>query len=379
MGRILPGLAGLLLLAGTAAVQALPVRVAFLSVDNLSANPRYDYLEGIIRGVLLFDLSGAEGIEVVNRGDLDSILREQELQLSSLVQDTGKAMEVGRVLRADQLLRGEYVFLGQEVMVNLYALDVFSSRTLTFSSRGATENTIHDLAEQLILRLTGREVALQSPQHERSIISLQDEKPGAIGLFCHLIDAEIYLDGEFLGYTTGDPRVPYEITNLAAGVHRLRIRLPGFGVIQEPEISFHDWEQEVQVPAGRRVVVRAEARSFNELIYRLQQLVREEIDERELAGGQTVRREHDASFTDREGRRIPIGIEVEASRQAGQLRLLVEVRYDGQLHRYDLSGPATEDREMRERLGQVELILESDSGDLSYQIWRRDIEQNMFR
>jgi len=34
---------------------SLPVNIAFLSIDNLSANPRYDYLEGIIRALLLFN------------------------------------------------------------------------------------------------------------------------------------------------------------------------------------------------------------------------------------------------------------------------------------------------------------------------------------
>jgi TolB-like protein len=378
------GWRGLALLAGlqlavAAAAQAAPVRVAFLSVDNLSANPRYDYLEGIIRGILLFDLSGAEGVEVVNRGDLDSILREQELQLSSLSADTGKAVEVGRILRADYLLRGEYVFLGQEVLVSAHLLDVFSSRTLSFTARGATENTIHDLAEQILFRLTGRELALQSPQHERSIISLQDEKPGAIGLFSHLIDAEIYVDGKFLGYTTGDARLPYEITGLSPGKHRVRIRLPGFGVIKEPEITFADWEQEIEVPAGQRVVVRAQARSFNEQLYRLQQLVREEIRERELAGGQTVRREHDGSFTDREGHRVPIRIAVEGSQTGETIRFLASVSYDGEERSFDLSGPAGENRELRQVIGKVEVILEVDGGDLSYEIWRRDIEQNMFR
>ena len=106
------------------AAQALTVNIAFLSIDNLSANPRYDYLEGIIRGLLLFDLSGVQDIEVVNRSDLDAILREQELQLSNLAEDQNKAIEVGRILGADYLLRGEYVFLGDDVLITVRLIDV---------------------------------------------------------------------------------------------------------------------------------------------------------------------------------------------------------------------------------------------------------------
>jgi TolB-like protein len=361
------------------AAHALPVNIAFLSIDNLSANPRYDYLEGIIRGLLLFDLSGARDIEVVNRSDLDAILREQELQLSNLAEDQNKAIEVGRILGADYLLRGEYVFLGNDVLITVRLVDVIEARTLTFSERGGSENTLHAIAEQIIFRLTGRDVVLQSEQHDRSIISLQDEKPGSVHLFSHLIDAEIFVDDEFVGYTTGNARVPFEIEDLSPGPHTLRIHLSGFGVVKEPEITFHDWEEEVQINAGKRSVVRAKAQQFNHLIYNLQQLVREDIDFRELEGGTRVRREHDASFVDRGGNPVPITLVATARRQEDQLEYVVEVSYQDQMHKWDLSGPIDERKDIRERVGKVEIRLEVDSREVSYAIWRKDIEQGMYR
>jgi TolB-like protein len=361
------------------ASHALPVNIAFLSIDNLSANPRYDYLEGIIRGLLLFDLSGAQDIEVVNRSDLDSILREQELQLSNLAEDQNKAIEVGRILGADYLLRGEYVFLGNDVLITVRLVDVVQARSLTFSERGASENTLHAIAEQIIFRLTGREAALQSEQHDRSIISLQDEKPGSVNLFCNLIDAEIFVDGQFIGYTTGDPRIAFEIEDLSPGPHRLRIHLSDFGVVREPEITFHDWEEEVQITPGRRSVVRATIYHYSNIIYNLQQLVREDIRFRELEGGALVRREHDASFVDREGNPVPINLVAAARRQGDRLEYTVEISYQGEMHIWDLSGPADERKEVRERVGKVEVQLEVDSSEVSYSIWRRDIEQGMHR
>jgi TolB-like protein len=361
------------------AVQALPVNIAFLSIDNLSANPRYDYLEGIIRGLLLFDLSGAQDIDVVNRSDLDAILREQELQLSNLAEDQNKAIEVGRILGADYLLRGEYVFLGNDVLITVRLVDVVQARSLTFSERGASENTLHAIAEQIIFRLTGREAALQSEQHDRSIISLQDEKPGSVHLFCQLIDAEIFVDDEFIGYTTGDPRVPFQIEDLSPGPHTLRIHLSGFGVVEEPEITFHDWEEVVQIAPGKRTVVRAKAQLFNHIIYNLQQLVREDIGFRELEGGGSVRREHDASFVDRDGKAVPITLVATARRQGDRLEYTVEISYQDQKYNWDLSGPIDERKEVRERVGKVEVRLEVDSSEVSYAIWRKDIEQGMHR
>jgi TolB-like protein len=361
------------------AAHTLPVNIAFLSIDNLSANPRYDYLEGIIRGLLLFDLSGAQDINVVNRSDLDAILREQELQLSNLAEDQNKAIEVGRILGADYLLRGEYVFLGNDVLITVRLIDVVQARSLTFSERGASENTLHAIAEQIIFRLTGREVTLQSEQHERSIISLQDEKPGSVQLFSHLIDAEIFVDGEFVGYTTGDPRVPFEIEDLSPGPHILRIHLSGFGVVKEPEITFHDWEEVVQIAPGKRSVVRAKSQSFNHIIYNLQQLLREDISFRELEGGDPVRREHDASFVGRDGKPVTVNLIATARREGDLLEYVVDVSYDGKNYRWDLSGPIDEKKEIREQVGKVEVRLEVDSWEVSYAIWRRDIEQGMHR
>jgi TolB-like protein len=362
-----------------ALLPALPVRVAFTAIDNLSANPRYDYLEGIVRGILLYDLSQAEGIDVVNRSDLDSILREQELQLSALSEDQDKALEVGRVLGADYLLRGEYVFLGRDVLVTIRLLDVESARTMTFAERGSSENTLHAVSEAIILRLTGREVSLQSELKDRSIISLQDEKPGAIALFCNLIDAEIFLDDQFVGYTTGDPRVPSEIEELAPGEHTLRVRLSDFGVVKQPEITFHDWEGRIEVPAGKRVVVRAQIRHFNDTLYNLTKLLWEEINLRDLQSAGTVRRSHDVSFVGRDGGEVEVLVQIEAELKGSVVSARASVRLRGAERELLLSADQGDRKEIEEALEGITVSLELDRGEVSYQVWRTDIRQNMFR
>jgi TolB-like protein len=355
------------------------VRLAFTSIQNESANPRYDYLEGIVRGVLLYDLSEAAGIEVVNRSDLDAILREQELQLSSLSEDEGKAIEVGKILKADYLLRGAYVFLGQDVLVTIRLLDVWSGRTLTFSERGSSENTLHAIAEAMILRLTGREVTLQSELKERSIISLRDEKPGSIALFCNLIDAEIFVDGQFVGYTTGDLRTPFEIEDLSPGPHRVRVHLTDFGVVRQPEITFHDWQEQIEVPSGRRTVVRAQIRHFNDTLYNLTKLLWEEIDRRDFESAGEISRSHDVSFLGRDGKRVEVTVAIEARLEGSVVFARAVVGYQGESRELALSASLEESRELEEPFDKVEFSLELERGDLSYQVWRTDIQQNMFR
>ncbi len=356
-----------------------PVRLALLSIENQSADPRFDYLEGIIRGVLLFDLSSQPGVELVTRTDLDAILREQELQVSAVAADPQAAARVGKLLGADYLVRGEYTALGGEVQVTLRLLEVSGGRTLSFMERGSSENLLHALAEQALQRLTGRQVTLQSEQKERSILSLQDEKPGKISLHSALVDAEIFLDEEFVGYTTGNERLPFVMEGVLPGRHRVRIHLGDFGVVKEPEITFRDWEQTVEVQPGRNLVLRSNARHFNDLIYRLQQLLREEIPREELSRTATVQRRHDASFVDRSGRRVEVLFSLEARRLPAGLELRAAVRYAGEERILSLAAGLEEDRELRQAVGLVDVILEADSGEVSYEIWRNDIQQNMFR
>jgi TolB-like protein len=305
---------------------AAPVRLALLSVENQSADPRFDYLEGIIRGVLLFDLSSQAGVEIVTRTDLDAVLREQELQLSAVAADPQAATRVGKLLGADYLVRTEYTALGGEVQVTVRLVEVAGGRALSFVERGSSENLLHALAERVLQRLTGRQVALQSEQKERSILSLQDEKPGKISLHSPLIDAEIFLDEEFAGYSTGNERVPFVMEGVLPGRHRVRLHLGDFGVVKEPEITFHDWEQTVEVLPGKNHILRSNARHFNDLIYRLQQLLREEIRRAELSQPAVVKRRHDASFVDRSGRRVEVLFDLEARRKADGLELQVVVR-----------------------------------------------------
>jgi hypothetical protein len=127
------------------------------------------------------------------------------------------------------------------------------------------------------------------------------------------------------------------------------------------------------------MVVRAQAQGFNHIIYELQQLVWEDISFSELESGEPVRREHDASFVDRQGNTVPITLIVAARRRGDRLEYKVEIIYQGRKYSWDLSGPIEERKEIRERVDKVEVWLEVDSSEVSYSIWRKDIEQGMHR
>jgi TolB-like protein len=369
----------LLTLFVPAKAAAGPVSIAFLEIVNSSVDPRYDYLEGIIRGILLYDLSTEEGVDVVDRVDLESIMSEQELKLSNLTENESTALQVGRILGADYLLKGEYVFLGKEVLIIVNLIDVITARSLAFSERGSSENTIHSLAEQIFFRLTGEKVTLQSENRNRSIISLKDETPGSIALYSHLIDAEIFLDDEFIGYTTGNARVPFLIENLYPGNHLVRIHLHSFGVVKQPEIIFEDWQEKVQVKPGKQHVIRAKAYHFNEQLYDLIKLLREDISIHSIKTDKTVIRGHKVSFVNRQGEEVIILLDLKAA--AGDKKIDIEavLTYQGEVFTFIVSVKEGERKELKQEIDLVEFEIDIDRREISYNISRRDIRQNMFR
>ncbi|HRY55264.1 MAG TPA: hypothetical protein P5133_15105 [Spirochaetia bacterium] len=274
--RARPGL----LLAFAAALAALPAAaeapaagpvLAILEIENAGMDPRLDYLAGILEGILAFDLGSLPSISLADRRNLEAILKEKELGMSALGADPGAAADFGRIAGADWLLSGEYVFLGTEVLLSLSLTETASARRTSFRDRGSTENLVHRLAEQVAERLTGTRPSLADDSRARSLVSLRDESPGSIALHSPIIDAEVFLDGDFVGYTTGDVRKPFLIEKLRPGKHRVGTRLGNsFGVVLLPEIAFEPWSAEVEVEASKRLVLRDPTRHFNDALYRLE-------------------------------------------------------------------------------------------------------------
>lgn len=357
--------------------------LALLDIKNMTYDPRYDYLEGIIWGLLLYDFSRVPGLSVVERQDLEHILVEQRLQLQGITGNEDEAIRVGDLLGADYLLHGTYVFLGEDIILTLTSTRVADGRTSSFSDRGHTENLIHSLAEKVTERLSGTLPELVSAEGNRSIISLKDESPGSMALHSPLIDAEIYLDGEFYGYTTGDMRTPFIIEPLSPGKHNVETRYGrDFGVVDQPEITFRHWKETVDIAPGKREVLRDESRHFNDIIYSLMKLKREDIRSDDLRQD-PIRVRETVSFTDREGVEHQILLTIESSYSDGDPVITCGLVYDGKEETLEV--PVLLDKETEHELsaGLVQLEVDISSRynhyEVDYSLWRRDIEQNMWR
>ena len=139
----------LLILTGTVFANS---SVALAGIENTGGDPRYDYLSGIVEGLLLFDFSRAPDVTLVNRSKIEDVLDEQRLALSGLMANDEKAIEIGRLAGADFLVHGSYVFIGLDVLFSLTITDVETGTATAVTDRGATENAVHRLAEKAVAR-----------------------------------------------------------------------------------------------------------------------------------------------------------------------------------------------------------------------------------
>ena len=363
-------------------LNAQSVDIAVLGVENLNRDPRYDYLEGMIIGVLMYDFTRVQDINLVERDRLDRIIDEQNLRLSGLLSDEETARQVGQLAGADFLIDGDYAFLGRDMVINMRILNTDEGTTVPISVRGYTENAIHQLAEQIVEELTGKPVILSGENGERSLLSLSDEEPGSIEFYCNFIDGEIYVDEEFYGYTPGG-RTPTLLEDLSPGEHTVRVEGgDDFGEIIWPEVRFVDWERTVDVKPGRKVVLRASIYHFNRLLVNARKLFNESW-RLEKGSDKPITVDEDRSYIDRNGKNIALRIRMDASIKADKPVVHIEIDADGENYSWDIDRESNE-IDMEEIAGPVKVEFERDwysnrYWELDLTVKRTDIWQGMHR
>jgi hypothetical protein len=368
--------------AGSARNLGAAAKVAFISARNLDVDPRSDYVGGIIQGLLLYDLTRTPGVDLIDRSSLDRVLAEQELQLSGLIEDQGSALKVGGLLGADFLIYAEYVAFASEALVTVRVVNVASGRTGAFTERGGSENVVHRVAENLVEYLTGSRPQFTGPAGERGIVSLRDEAPGTVALHSNLIRAEIFLDGEFAGYTTGAVDQPFIIEKMAPGPHTIRVHLGrGFGVVKLPQVEFADWELAFDLKPGERKVLRDQTRELNRLLSTMRNLLSEDFYYTSEMSTKAAR-VYEVSFVDRAGTAVPVRLALNPSERNGTLELAPELKVGELAAIYKLSGAKGEETSLDVTLGLVRFMatidMRYDRIELEFDLDRVDIWQGMY-
>jgi TolB-like protein len=358
--------------------------VAILGIENAGNDPRFDYLSGSFQGIVAYDISSRDDIRVVERKNLDRVLREQELSLSEAA-SKDSAARIGGLLGAQWLLTGEFYYSGERIVLSLTLIRVETGEVAVYRESGTTENLAHGLAERVVMKLTGREAKFVDPARERSMLSLRDETPGSIALHSPIIDAEIFLDSEFAGFTTGVEKTPFVIEKVRPGTHELRVHLSGeFGVAKLPEVVFTDWTAAVDVQPGARRVVRDGTRNVNDILNGLRALYERDV-KADAAKPDTLADSKSLSFDDRAGKKVQVKLDVAPSAKPGSLSLEFALEAGGTSRRYTLSYADSQKGEARldETLGLIRLRAAvyryGEQYRLSYSLLRTDLDGKIER
>lgn len=95
-------------------------------------NDRRAQILDLLSEYALVSMAGVDKLKVIERGKLDTILKEQELELCGLI-DTSKAIRVGRLSAAQWILTGTVIDMPESLVVFVRVIDVESGEIVTVS------------------------------------------------------------------------------------------------------------------------------------------------------------------------------------------------------------------------------------------------------
>lgn len=110
--------------------------ISVLYFDNTKQDERYDWLRKGIADILITEMKTAGDIKVVERNDLEKLIREQELALSDLTDDS-QTVRIGNLLQADTLIYGSFIVDGGSIRIDGRVTDTESGHIRkTFKAAG---------------------------------------------------------------------------------------------------------------------------------------------------------------------------------------------------------------------------------------------------
>ncbi|MBN2628593.1 MAG: hypothetical protein JXA95_18160 [Spirochaetales bacterium] len=362
-----------------------PVNLAIMTFENMDESDEFDYIGTLASAFIREDLTHGEDIVLVDRDRLNRVLEEQQRQLSGIM-DGETTVQIGKLIGCDYLCSGNYVVMDEEILLDITLTQVESGRVTSYSTRGDTEDLFHLAAEKLVSELTGRKVIFRTAAPNRPIIKHVLKKPGTLKFHSYLIDARIYIDGEFFGYTTGDKRNP-TLIELSPGEHSIMIDLgPDFGFVTLPEVSFDKWHENFVIESGQTLVLEDKTRHFNDWIYEMRRLIRDDADfyngDVPVLKGKT----EPFTFTDRGGNPVSgsLTVDLDNKDNAGGITARITLIYDEKSEDLVFTCPAGEKKEYTETVGLVDLEVSLDAkwegrASADWDLTRNDIHQGMHR
>jgi TolB-like protein len=97
-----------------------------------------------VSSMLVTEFSGREGLKVLERANLQSILTEQKLALSGRVEESS-AVEIGKMLGVQYMFYGAVVSMGNQLRVDIRAVNVETTEVVTVLKKNDTPEQLLDV------------------------------------------------------------------------------------------------------------------------------------------------------------------------------------------------------------------------------------------
>lgn len=145
---------------------AAPV-MAILPLANNSATARLDEMQTAFAELLQASLGAIPGVRLVERQKLDTIIAEQKLSLSGLV-DPATAVQIGKLAGAQRLLTGSYLELGDQLNLQVRIVDTATGGVVGSARATHSSKEFAELLEDLTSQVTSELAIAVQPDAERA-------------------------------------------------------------------------------------------------------------------------------------------------------------------------------------------------------------------
>lgn len=133
------------------------VKIGILEFQALNEEARKDNFGKIFTEVLTTSFAKSEAFKIIEREQLQKILKEFELTQSGII-DTSNAKQIGKMVGADAIVIGSVTKIGNDMRLDARIIDVESGIILTAEkSEGETDiKSIGIMAESIVAKLVNR-------------------------------------------------------------------------------------------------------------------------------------------------------------------------------------------------------------------------------
>ncbi len=160
-----------------------PYIISVMPFENTTGNSDVSWLSTGIMNIIINDLSLIREWQVVDRSNLEKVIKEQKLSRSDLIDDSSARIEIGKILAADTLIIGSFQVIDENIMIVAKIISVETNEVIMSTKIQGMINEIFELQSKVVYNLANDINAYNSGKNmkiaiiDEAVKSRIEEKP----------------------------------------------------------------------------------------------------------------------------------------------------------------------------------------------------------